>query len=60
MKQRPTVCLLLLIVALVLLDQLTKWYIVGSFPLPGFPLERFAVWPGNEWLNFGRRLRYGE
>lgn len=52
MKQRPTVCLLLLIVALVLLDQLTKWYIVDSFPLPGFPLERFAVWPGNEWLNF--------
>lgn len=54
-KNRVTLFLVLLIVALVALDQASKWAIVLNFPFDwqlGWSPKRIPVWEGSEWVNF--------
>ncbi len=52
-KHRPSVCLLLMVLVLYVLDQASKWYVVFNFELPNpFRLDRVPVITGNEFMNF--------
>ncbi len=50
---RPSLCLLLLVLALYALDQLSKWYVVFNFELPTpYWLDRVPVISGSSFMNF--------
>ncbi len=52
-KHRVPVCLLLMVLALYLLDQLSKWHIVLNFELPQpYWLDRVSVIAGSAIMNF--------
>ncbi len=51
--QRPSVCLLLMVLVLYVLDQVSKWYVVFNFELPlPFGLDRVPVIAGSSLMNF--------
>ena len=52
--KKPTLLLLLLLLALVALDQATKWYVVlhFNFPQPGYMYDSVPVLAGNGVLDF--------